>query len=108
MNRFRARLVFFAAVFAVAAAVVTVRLFVVQVLQGPRFAARSRSQSQERCLLPACRGAIYDRKGRVLAEGTQRDLSLKTDLLGSEDENGKGGQNIKRVYPLQEAAGPLV
>jgi cell division protein FtsI/penicillin-binding protein 2 len=108
VNRFRARLMFFAVLFAVAAAAVTTRLFIVQVLRGPEFAARSRSQSQQRCILPASRGTIYDRNGRVLAAGTQSDLSLTADLLGVQEPDKKTLQRIKRVYPLQEAAGPLV
>lgn len=108
MNRFRARLMFFAVLFAAAAAAVTARLFWVQVLRGPEFAARSRSQSQERCILPASRGAIYDRNGRVLAAGTQSDISLTADLLGGGKPENKNLRRIKRTYPLQEAGGPLV
>jgi cell division protein FtsI/penicillin-binding protein 2 len=109
VNRFRARFMLFAVLFAVAAAAVTARLFIVQVLQGPAFAARSRSQSQERCLLPAGRGTLYDRNGQVLAAGTQSDLSLPADLLGvapGADNNNE--RHLRRAYPLQEAAGPLV
>ena len=85
-----------------------VRLFSVQVLHGSEFAARSRSQSQERCILPANRGAIYDRCGRILAASTQSDLSLNADLLGAKTLDNGNGRLIKRVYPLREAAGPLV
>jgi cell division protein FtsI/penicillin-binding protein 2 len=98
---------FFSVLFAGAAAGVTLRLFMVQVLHGQEFAARSRSQSQERCLVPASRGTIYDRSGRVLAANTESDLSLTADLLGAGADD-KSGQRIKRVYPLQETAGPLV
>jgi cell division protein FtsI/penicillin-binding protein 2 len=109
VNRFRARLLFFTVLFSGAAAAVTARLFTVQVLQGQAFAARSRSQSQERCLLPAARGTIYDRNGKVLAAGTQSGLSLSADLFGAAGGTGRnGGRRFRRVYPLQEAAGPLI
>jgi cell division protein FtsI/penicillin-binding protein 2 len=109
VTRFRARLLFFSVLFAAAAAIVAARFFSVQVLQGPEFAARSRSQSQERCLLPANRGAIYDRCGKVLAASAQNDLSLTADLLGVVPTGDKGGERlVRRNYPIGEAAGPLV
>ena len=108
MNRFRARVLFFCILFLGAAAAVMVRLFSVQVLHGSEFAARSRSQSQERCIVPANRGAIYDRCGRILAASAQSDFSLTADLLGARTADNGSGRLIKRVYPLREAAGPLV
>jgi cell division protein FtsI/penicillin-binding protein 2 len=104
MNRFRIRLQFICLLFAFAGLAVAGRLFVVQVVQGPELAEQSRMQSQERCIVPARRGDIRDRCGRVLSANTQGDLSLTVDLLGAA---AQGASPVKRAYPLGAAAGPL-
>ena len=107
MNQFKVRLIFICFLTMAAGGAIIARLFVVQVVQGPAFAERSRQQSQERCILPAKRGAICDRNGRVLAANTQNDLSLKVDVLGVTGEKGAQGL-VTRAYPLDAAAAPLI
>ncbi len=104
MNRFRARLQLICLLFALAGLLVAGRLFVVQVLRGPELAEQSRMQSQERCIIPARRGDIRDRCGRVLSANTHGDLSLTVDLLGVA---APGAPSVMRAYPLGAAAGPL-
>lgn len=86
--------------FALGAAAITVRLFTIQVLRSSEYSARSRLQSQQRCMMPASRGAIYDRYGRLLAANPQNEFSLAG--------NPSADRVLKRVYPLGEAAGPLL
>jgi cell division protein FtsI/penicillin-binding protein 2 len=105
MNRFRVRLQFMGLLFTLAGLAVAGRLFIVQVVRGPELAERSRSQSQERCIVPARRGDIRDRCGRILSADTQGDLSLTVDLLGAAAPGGP--LPVKRAYPLGTAAGPL-
>lgn len=107
MNQFRLRLIFAGVVLALGAAAVVARLFAVQVLHGAEYATRSREQSQQRCLLPAQRGTIYDRCGRVLAASTQGELSLAVDVLGARPADAEKILGIKRVYPLGEAEGAV-
>ncbi|MBN1128343.1 MAG: hypothetical protein JXA71_05120 [Chitinispirillaceae bacterium] len=107
MNQFKIRLFFLSSLLCIAAVAVIVRLFSIQVLHGEEFAARSRSQSQQRCVLPAPRGTIFDRNGQVLAASPQNDLSLSMDVFGVSNKNGAAGRQ-RRVYPLGEAEGPLV
>jgi cell division protein FtsI (penicillin-binding protein 3) len=107
MKQFKIRLLFIGSLLCVGAAVVIVRLFSIQVLHGEEFAARSRSQSQQRCVLPAPRGTIYDRNGKVLAASTQNDLSLSMDVFGPARMKGAVAPQ-KRAYPLGEAEGPVV
>ena len=76
MNRFRARLQFICLLFILCGFAVAGRLFIVQVVRGPELAERCRIQSQQRCIIPARRGDIRDRCGRVLSANTQGDLSL--------------------------------
>jgi cell division protein FtsI/penicillin-binding protein 2 len=104
MNRFRARLQFICLLFMLSGFAVVGRLFIVQVVRSPELAERSRMQSQERCIVPAKRGDIRDRCGRVLSANTQGDLSLSVDLLGAP---AGGAPSVKRAYPLGSAAGSL-
>jgi cell division protein FtsI/penicillin-binding protein 2 len=104
MNRFRARLQFICLLFMLGGLAVAGRLFIVQVVRSPELAERSRMQSQERCIVPARRGDIRDRCGRVLSANTQSDLSLSIDLLGAAAGTTP---SIKRAYPLGPAAGSL-
>ena len=101
MNQFRARFLFLCMLLALGAAAVTVRLFTVQVLRSSEYSARSRLQSQQRCIVPANRGSIYDRYGRILAASSQNEFSLAGDPAAD-------ASLVKRIYPAGEAAGPLL
>ena len=108
MNQFRVRLLFLSCLLVLCAAVVVARLFTIQVLEGTKFAARSRMQSQQRCFLPAQRGSIMDRNGKMMAANTQNELSIAMDVLGARTSKQGEGTSIKRVYPAGETIGPLI
>jgi cell division protein FtsI (penicillin-binding protein 3) len=108
MNQFKIRLFFLCFLLCIGVMAVMVRLFSIQVLHGSEFAARSRSQSQQRCMLPAPRGTIYDRNGKVLAASTLSDVSLAMDVFGAAKKKKGTAVTPRRVYPLGEAEGPLV
>jgi penicillin-binding protein 2 len=66
------------------------RLWSLQVLQGPEFAKLATQQSFRIVDLPAARGAIVDRKGRLLA-GTNGEVVVAADagVLGELDADGR-------------------
>jgi penicillin-binding protein 2 len=66
------------------------RLWSLQVLQGPRFAAAAQRQTYRLVELPAPRGQIVDAKGRLLA-GTTGGLAVSVDsaALGLIDRHGR-------------------
>src|SRR5512142_3166578 len=64
----------------IAFGVLGLRLWSLQVLQGPRYLNEAAQQSFRTVELPAPRGAILDRQGRVLA-ATQGRLALTADPL---------------------------
>jgi cell division protein FtsI/penicillin-binding protein 2 len=108
MSQFKIRLFFLCFLLCIGVAAVLVRLFSVQVLHGSEFAALSRSQSQQRCMLPAPRGTIYDRNGKVLAASALSDVSLAMDVFGATKKKNGTAVAPRRTYPLGEAEGPLV
>ncbi|MCU0609340.1 MAG: penicillin-binding transpeptidase domain-containing protein [Chitinispirillaceae bacterium] len=111
MNQFRARLFFLCSILVLCGAAVVARLFFVQVVERDQYAAQSRNQSQQRCIIPAQRGTIYDRNGRALAASTQQDLSIRADLLGvpaAPATKKKEAWHSRRTYPLSEAEGTVV
>ncbi len=57
------------------------RLVAVQVVDGTRYAAISRSEVLQRVALPAARGTIYDREGNVLAVSVPRADVVADDYL---------------------------
>jgi len=59
------------------------KLAVVQVLDGPRYAAYAASEVRQTVTLPATRGAIYDRSGRLLAASMPTVDVVADDLLVS-------------------------
>ena len=66
------------------------RLWSLQVVQGPRFAAAAQRQTFRLINLPAPRGQIVDAKGRLLA-GTRGGLAVSVDsaVLGLIDQHGR-------------------
>jgi cell division protein FtsI (penicillin-binding protein 3) len=108
MNQFKIRMFFLCFLLCTGVIAVMIRLFSIQVLHGNEFAARSRSQAQQRCMLPAPRGTIYDRNGKVLAANTLTDVSLAMDVFGAAKKKNGTAVAPRRAYPLGEAEGPLV
>ncbi|MBN2038236.1 MAG: hypothetical protein JW768_15955 [Chitinispirillaceae bacterium] len=108
MNQFKLRLLFLSLLLVAGAVAVIVRLFSIQVLHGKEYAAQSRLQSHQRCILPAERGSIYDRGGRILAASTVKDVSLTEDVFSAYNTRTNKRALLKRVYPLGKAEGPLI
>ncbi len=70
------------------------RLWSLEVIQGPRYARLAQQQIYRYVDVPAARGPIYDRRGRLLA-GTDGTVSLTADaqLLGRLDPHGRWTTN---------------
>jgi cell division protein FtsI (penicillin-binding protein 3) len=62
-------------------AVLLFRLMFVQVLNGSKYASYAKSESQQTVVLPASRGAIYDRNGDLLAVSVARYDVVADDFL---------------------------
>jgi cell division protein FtsI/penicillin-binding protein 2 len=89
----------------VGTAVIIVRLFTIQILDSQRYAIRSRDQTQQRLILPAKRGNIYDRKGTLLASSMESAISINPDIFPSGYSRPAA---TDRVYPFGETGGPLL
>ena len=99
-------------------AIIVVRLFVIQVVDGKAYAEQSKRQTQQRVMVPAKRGNVLDRKGHVLAtsEESRVKLSVSAPVEGAVPEPaGLGGEahksefvSIKRMYPYGEMAGAVL
>lgn len=95
-------------------AVILVRLFVIQVLEGSIYAAQSKKQTQQRTMIAAKRGNILDRKGRVLATSVESRVNLSVSALSEQPETQtapepRGGfVSLKRIYPFGETAGAVL
>src|ERR1043165_3903922 len=63
----RARLRFIQALVVLLLGVLSVRLYVLQVVRGNKYAEIAENQRRRRLPIPAPRGVIFDREGRVLA-----------------------------------------
>jgi cell division protein FtsI (penicillin-binding protein 3) len=73
------------------------RAFQLQVLKGAEFREESLRRQQSRIPLPAPRGTIYDREGRVLAVGrTQYTLAVATEQLGEDREDREDAARVLR------------
>lgn len=108
MNQFRARLFLITSFLMAGLAIVTIRLFTIQILDNQRYAARSRDQTQQRRILPAKRGSILDRKGNVLASSMDNSIPVKPEMLENHIRVKSKNADIGRVYPLGETAGSLL
>jgi len=101
------RLIFIAVVLAVALLGVAGKLFTIQIVDGEKYALRSKNQVQRRRMITAKRGDIFDRKGRQLAASVPGQMSLNLDVLGvGEDAAGKAV--LQRIYPVGDICGPVL
>src|SRR4026207_369167 len=64
----RARLRFVQALVVVLLGALSVRLYVLQVVRGERYAEIAENQRRRRLPIPAPRGVIFDREGRVIVD----------------------------------------
>src|SRR5215203_4638192 len=95
----RARLRFLQALVVVMLAVLSVRLYVLQVVRGERYAEIAENQRRRRLPIPAPRGVIFDREGRVIVDSTP----IYNVILSREDVKGKDLTSL--IEPLAEGLG---
>ncbi len=107
MNQFRIRVIFVCVVLGLFGTAVVTRLFVVQIIDGKKYALRSKSQAQQRRIINAKRGCIRDRKGVILASSIPGKLAMSTQVLGIEGEKGKKAI-LQRIYPAGDVCGPVL
>jgi penicillin-binding protein 2 len=77
--------------------VLSVRLYVLQVVRGPRYAEIAENQRRRRLPIPAPRGVIFDRYGRVIVDSRP----IYNVILSREDVKGKELSSL--VKPLSDA-----
>src|ERR1044072_6459126 len=92
----RARLRFVQVLVAVMLGALSVRLYVLQVVRGERYAEIAENQRRRRLPIPAPRGIIRDREGRVLVDSRP----IYNVLLSREDVKGKDLNSL--IEPLAE------
>ncbi len=91
---------------------IVIRLFFIQVVNNEYYSQQSKKQTQERTMIPAKRGNMFDRKGQILA--TSVESRVKLSLLTRQSDTGavdpKNDQfvRIKRLYPNGECAGSVL
>lgn len=92
----RARLRFVQALVILMLGALTVRLYVLQVVRGERYAEIAENQRRRRLPIPAPRGVIFDREGKVLVDSRP----IYNVILSREDVKGKDLNSL--VEPLAE------
>src|SRR6476646_11599638 len=92
----RARLLFLQALVLTMLAALGVRLYVLQVVRGDRYAEIAENQRRRRLPIPAPRGVIFDREGRVIVDSRP----TYNVILTREDVKGKDLTAL--VTPLSE------
>jgi len=85
---------FFFALFFVA---VALRLLNIQVLDAPKYRALARKQYEQRFVLPATRGNIYDRNGNILVSNTMF-VSFAADPKIAADNADRIAERFSRVF----------
>ena len=92
----RARLRFIQALVVVMLGVLGVRLYVLQVVRGERYAEIAENQRRRHLPIPAPRGVIFDREGRVIVDSRP----IYNVILSREDVKDKSLANL--IQPLAE------
>lgn len=92
----RARLRFVQALVVLLLGLLAVRLYVLQVVRGERYAEIAENQRRRRLPIPAPRGVIFDREGRVLVDSRP----IYNVILTREDVRGKDLNSL--IEPLSE------
>ncbi|HYK22619.1 MAG TPA: hypothetical protein VEV42_17885, partial [Pyrinomonadaceae bacterium] len=92
----RARLRFVQALVVLMLGVLSVRLYVLQVVRGGRYAELAENQRRRRLPIPAPRGVIFDREGRVLVDSRP----IYNVILSREDVKDKDLNAL--IDPLSE------
>ena len=92
----RARLRFVQAMVVLMLGVLSVRLYVLQVVRGERYAEIAENQRRRRLPIPAPRGLILDREGRVIVDSRP----IYNVIMSREDVKGKDLNSL--IEPLSE------
>jgi penicillin-binding protein 2 len=92
----RARLRFIQVLVIAMLGLLSVRLYVLQVVRGDRYAEIAENQRRRRLPIPAPRGMIFDREGRVIVDSRP----IYNVILSREDVKGKDLTSL--VEPLAE------
>jgi penicillin-binding protein 2 len=92
----RARLRFIQAMVVLLLGVLSVRLYVLQVVRGGRYAEIAENQRRRRLPIPAPRGVIFDREGRVIVDSRP----IYNVIMSREDVKGKDLNSL--IEPLAE------
>src|SRR4029078_5241301 len=92
----RARLRFIQVLVIAMLGLLSVRLYVLQVVRGDKYAEIAVNQRRRRLPIPAPRGMIFDREGRVIVDSRP----IYNVILSREDVKGK--DLTSRVDPLSE------
>jgi penicillin-binding protein 2 len=92
----RARLRFLQAMVVLLLGALSVRLYVLQVVRGERYAEIAENQRRRRLPIPAPRGVIFDREGRVIVDSTP----IYNVILSREDVKGKDLNSL--IDPLAD------
>ncbi len=92
----RARLRFIQAMVVLLLGVLSVRLYVLQVVRGERYAEIAENQRRRRLPIPAPRGVIFDREGRPIVDSRP----IYNVILSREDVKGKDLNSL--IEPFAE------
>ena len=89
-------------IFAALLLALVVRLFYIQIIQGPRLQEMALSQWTKDTALSAARGRIVDRSGTVLAQsGTAYKVLLWPNVIGA-DDRGRIAQELAAVLDMDQ------
>ena len=92
----RARIRFIQVLVVAMLGLLSIRLYVLQVVRGERYAEIAENQRRRRLPIPAPRGVIFDREGRVIVDSRP----IYNVILSREDVKGKDLSSM--VEPLSE------
>jgi penicillin-binding protein 2 len=95
----RVRLRIIQALVVVLLGLLAIRLYVLQVVRGEHYAGIAENQRRRRLPIPAPRGVIFDREGKVLVDS----LPIYNVILSREDVKGKDLNSL--IQPLAEGLG---
>src|ERR1044071_5785934 len=95
----RARLRFIQVLVIILLGVLSIRLYVLQVVRGERYAEIAENQRRRRLPIPAPRGVIFDREGRVLVDSRP----IYNVILSREDVKNKDLTAL--IEPFSEGLG---
>ena len=97
IREFRTRFLLLKVLFALFFAFVAVRLLNIQILEAPKYQALARRQYEQKFILPATRGNIYDRNGNILASNTMF-VSFAADPKIAGENAGEIAERFSQVF----------